>query len=144
MSRPLSVLLVDDAPADLLLAQEVFDDHAPRVQLTTQCGAEAALLALRDPAQLPPDMVLVDLNMNGMSGLDFLAELRADPALAHLPVVMLSGSTAQHDVDRAYDLHATAFLVKAPNLSEFVAQVDHLVQFWLGCRFRSPRVPSLS
>lgn len=141
MSRSLSVLLVDDAPTDLLLAQEVFGDHAPDVQLRTACGAQLAFALLRDGAQPLPDLVLVDVNMAGMDGFEFLTQLRASPELAHLPVIMLSGSEAQHDVDRAYDLQATAFLVKALSLSDFMAQVEHIVNFWQGCRFRTARIP---
>ncbi|MFC6660295.1 response regulator [Deinococcus multiflagellatus] len=134
-------MLVDDAPTDLLLAQEVFADHAPAVHLITACGAQAAFAQLRDSTQSLPDLVLVDVNMAGMDGFEFLTRLRATADLAHLPVIMLSGSEAQHDVDRAYDLQATAFLVKALNLSDFMAQVQHIVQFWGSCRFRTARVP---
>ena len=83
----------------------------------------------RDPAQTRP----VD-----RSGLDLLGAIRATPELRYLPVVILSSSAHPDDVDRAYDLIVTSYLIKHPSFTEFIAQIEDFVRYWQRSRFRTP------
>ena len=101
MTRPFQVLLVDDNPADLLLAQEVFHEHGDALNVTTCSSGKEALEYLRAPGTRP-DVVILDVNMPVMSGFEVLEAIKDDPALVWIPVVMLSTSSHPGDVARAY------------------------------------------
>ncbi len=137
-SRHLCVLLVDDNPADCLLAQEAFDLHADQVSVKVIQDGSSALDWLRAQAARHslPDVVLLDVNMPGMNGFQVLSAIREEPAFRHLPVVMLTTSENPEDIERAYDLIASSYLVKRPDFSGFLEQVEHFVRFWVQVRFR--------
>lgn len=130
MPESLSILVVDDSSADLLLAREVFAEYQDWVEISTCDGGAQALATLRDPDRALPDMVILDLNMPGVSGFDVLTEMKNDPLLRGIPVVVLSTSASPADIQRAYALSANAYLVKAENFSAFLAQVEDLLHFW--------------
>lgn len=130
----LRVLLVDDNPADQLLALEAFADHEDRAQVSICSDGPEALSLLTSGAE-HPDVVVLDLNMPVMSGFDVIREIRGAPALRHLPVVILSTSSDREDIRRAYDLLASAYLVKSASFPAFVEQIDRFVEFWHSCRF---------
>lgn len=132
---PLRVLLVDDSPADRFLAQEVFATHGLDVHLTTSDSGEAALDSMHHHHGHLPEVLLLDLNMPGMSGLDVLSEMKRDPELAHIPVVMFTTSQAKTDVEAAYRLQACAYLVKSPDFGVFLQQVESFITFWRCNRF---------
>ncbi|WP_135229050.1 response regulator [Deinococcus fonticola] len=130
MALQLSVLLVDDDPTELLLAQEAFEAHAQTVNLVTCSSGPEALAHLQDPAHPLPDVIVTDLNMPGMTGLDVIRLLKNDPRLHLIPVVVLSNSNDPRDVEQAYSLHANSYLVKAPDFSAFMEQIDTFLAFW--------------
>lgn len=135
MPDRLCFLLVDDNPADLLLAREVFDHHE-QVDLMTRGSGADCLLYLRDPHSHKPDVVVLDLNMPGLSGFDVLKTMKDDPALMHIPVVILSTSGDPRDVTQAYSLHASSYMVKSVNFTEFMNQIQVFLDYWKGCRLR--------
>ncbi|UBV44828.1 response regulator (plasmid) [Deinococcus taeanensis] len=135
MTRPFRVLLVDDNPADLLLAQEVFEEHGAGLTVTSCASGSEALRHLRTGPH--PDVVILDVNMPVMSGFEVLQAIKEDPALVYIPVVMLSTSSQPGDVARAYTLHASSYMVKSTSFQKFVDQVDAFVNFW-----RESRTPS--
>lgn len=122
-------LLIDDNLADQLLAEEAFLQLCPECTLTCVADGKTALDLLKSKA-VQPDVILLDVNMPGMSGFEVLAALKADPQLALLPVVMLSTSGAKSDVRAAYTLHASSYLVKAQEFEQFVDQIDTFLAFW--------------
>ncbi|GAA0501304.1 response regulator [Deinococcus depolymerans] len=136
MTRPFQVLLVDDNPADLLLAQEVFREHGDALHVTTCSSGADAMAYLRAP-DTRPDVVILDVNMPVMSGFEVLQAIKDDPALVWIPVVMLSTSSHPGDVARAYTLHASSYMVKSSSFQAFMEQVDAFVRFW-----RESRTPS--
>ncbi|WP_229844388.1 response regulator [Deinococcus indicus] len=136
MTRPFQVLLVDDNPADLLLAQEVFSEYDGALSVTTCSSGREALDRLRAPGTRP-DVVILDVNMPVMSGFEVLQAIKDDPALVCIPVVMLSTSSHPGDVARAYTLHASSYMVKSSSFQAFMDQVDAFVTFW-----RESRTPS--
>ena len=97
--------------------------------MSTSGSGRDALNVLRDPHTRRPDVLLLDINMPGLSGFDVLEALKEDPTLMDIPVVMLSTSSTRHDIQRAYTLHATSYVVKHAEFPGFVAQVDTLVSY---------------
>lgn len=132
--RPLRVLLVDDGAADRELAREVFHQLGDTVVIDTCASAQRALTFLHQPDTALPDVILLDLNMPGMSGLEMLDALKRDPRLFMIPVVILSSSSHPQDVEHAYSLHASSYMTKQLDFGRFVQQIDAFVSFWLQAR----------
>ena len=122
-------LLVDDAPQDRFLAQEAFEHLCPECVLTCVESGVEALELLRSPG-FQPDVILLDLNMPGMSGFELLRTLKDDARLAHIPVVILSTSNAQRDVNEAYILHASSYVVKSASFADFLEQLERILHYW--------------
>ena len=137
-TRRLCLLLVDDNPADCLLAEEAFEQYSEQVSFKVIQDGQRALDWLHEQAarQSLPDVVLLDVNMPGMNGFEVLSALRNEATFRHLPVVMLTTSTRQEDIDQAYELIASSYLVKNPDFRGFLEQIDSLVRFWSRVRFR--------
>lgn len=136
--RPLQALLIDDNPADCLLAQEALDCHIPQVNVKIIQDGIGALAWLRPQHAHPAlcDVILLNVNMPGMNGCELLAAIRGDAALRHLPVVMLTTSDRPEDIDRTYDLIVSSYLVKQREFSQFLVQIKDFVRFWTGVRYR--------
>ena len=131
----LEILLVEDNPGDARLTEEALKEGKVLTNLSVaRDGVEAmAMLRREGPhADLPrPDLVLLDLNLPRKDGREVLAEIRADPDLRRLPVVVLTTSAAEQDIVRAYDLHANCYITKPVDLDQFVAIVQSIEDFWL-------------
>ena len=134
-SRSLQILLVEDSPGDARLIQEALRDGAASPQLTVATDGEAALNVLHrrgTHAKAPrPDLVILDLNLPKKSGWEVLAEIKADPVLRRIPVVVLSTSGAEEDIRAVYDLHANCYVRKPVELDEFLRVVKGIEAFWL-------------
>ena len=132
---PLRILLVEDNPGDVLLVQEALREAAFAVELHVVGDGEEALGFLtRGPGfegTPEPDLVLLDLNLPRKSGREVLAEVKADADLRHLPVVILSTSTAEDDVAAAYDHHANCYVAKPNDLDKLVSVIRAIEAFWL-------------
>lgn len=128
------ILLVEDSPADTRLVQEALEDAHITVTLDVRHTGREAMAALdagrEHPAALP-DLVLLDLNLPDVPGLDVLAHVKGDAQLAHVPVVVLTTSSAQRDISRAYALHANSYVVKPVGFPAFVDTVNAIHTFWL-------------
>lgn len=137
------VLLVDDNPGDVRLIQESITDSKGRTCFHVVDDGEQAMAFLRREAALAdaarPHLILLDLNLPRKDGREVLAEVRADPALAAIPVVVLTSSAAQTDIRRCYELNANAFVTKPGNLAEFTRIVQLIEDFWLSTA-KLPRV----
>jgi CheY-like chemotaxis protein len=129
------VLLVEDDPGDVLLTREAFQDHHLGLQLHVAGDGETAMRFLRRTdnfADMPrPALVLLDLNLPRRSGLEVLGELKADPGLHTIPVVVLTTSQAQADILRSYELHANAYVVKPFDAAQFADAIGHIDDFFL-------------
>lgn len=132
---PFRILVVEDNPADVDLVREALVESGVECRIATVADGFAALAYLRKEgayAGAPrPDLILLDLNLAGMNGLDLLARLKADEALRSIPVVIMSSSTAVADVVRSYDLQANCYVVKPGELSEYFDAIRRLERFWL-------------
>ncbi|ACO47560.1 response regulator [Deinococcus deserti] len=129
---PSHFLLVDDNPIDLLLAQEAFHEVCPSCALTAAHSGHEALKLLKSTPL--PDVILLDINMPGITGFEMLEYLKQDRRLRHIPVVMLSSSSAQRDIHEAYSLHASSYLVKSSEFATFLHQIDAFLTYWQASR----------
>jgi chemotaxis family two-component system response regulator Rcp1 len=129
------ILLVEDNLGDIRLTEELFKECVASNNLRVVRNGEEAMACLRQEgqyAQVPvPHLILLDLNLPKKDGREVLAELKADPELRHIPVVVLTTSSAAEDIVKSYDLHANCYLIKPVQLEEFVAVVKSIESFWL-------------
>jgi chemotaxis family two-component system response regulator Rcp1 len=136
MDDRLTVLLVEDNAADAHLVREAFREHAPARRLEVVPNGAEAMDYLRQRGRyggaLRPALILLDLKLPGKSGHEVLREIKEDPALRRIPVVVFSSSSAQRDVGLCYDLHANCCVRKPGGLDDFVAILRAIEMFWLG------------
>jgi len=134
ISRPVEILLVEDNPGDVRLTREALREGKVRNNLHVASDGVEALRFLRreEPytEAVRPDLVLLDLNLPRKDGREVLEEVKADPALRHIPVVVLTSSQAEQDVLRAYDLHANCYVTKPVDLDQFIHVVRSIEDFW--------------
>ncbi len=125
----LRLALVDDNPMDRDLATEALDEACPDCEVELFASGQAVLTHLQTVGVLP-DVILLDINMPGMNGFEVLRALKADPRLCLIPVVMLTTSGASEDIQQAYTLHASSYVVKAASFSAFLEQVESFIRYW--------------
>ena len=134
-SQVVDVLLVEDDPGDVLMTREAFGHFKIRNALHVVNDGEQALQFLRrtgDYADAPrPGLILLDLNLPRLDGLEVLAELKADPVLKVIPVVILTTSQAQQDVLRSYALHANAYVSKPVDFERFMEVIQQIDNFFI-------------
>jgi CheY-like chemotaxis protein len=128
-----TILVVEDNAADAGLVVEALDEWPSAPGLLMASSGRAALERLRDPATDPwPDLLLLDLNLPGYSGLETLADLKADAGLRRIPVIVLTTSKSQEEINRCYDLGAAAVLNKPLRLHDYREMLSAFERFWLG------------
>lgn len=128
--------MVDDNPADIDLTSEVLAKSKQRFHVNVVSDGAEAISFLRRQGKYSeapsPDLVVLDLNLPRKDGREVLSDLKTDPALAKIPVVIFTTSQAHSDIARSYELGANCYLRKPGNLAEFVAVVQSMADFWLG------------
>jgi CheY-like chemotaxis protein len=132
------VLLVEDNPDHEELIRRAFSEREPKVALAVARHGEEALDYLHrrgeyeDPSRSPrPRLILLDLRLPRVDGLEVLGEIKASPALRATPVVVLTTSDSEHDVARAYAQHANSYLVKPAEFSRIRELIAHVQSYWL-------------
>ncbi|WP_249012301.1 response regulator [Conexibacter sp. DBS9H8] len=128
---PIAVLLVEDDPGDVVLVQEAMSQDKIANELFVVHDGVEALEFLRDPDNRVPDLILLDLNLPRKDGREVLAEIRTDPQLSHLPVVVLTTSEAEADILASYELHANAYVSKPVDLDRFLEVVRAIDNFFI-------------
>lgn len=126
----IEILLVDDSIADVRLTVEALKEAKMRNTIHVAYDGESAIEFLRKPGQRRPDLILLDLNLPGMDGREVLAEIKSDPELAIIPVVVLTTSRAEEDILRTYRLHGNCFITKPVDLNQFIRVVQSIEDFW--------------
>ncbi len=130
-----NVLLVEDDPGDVLMTREAFEHYRIRNELHVVGDGEQAMHFLRrdgDYANAPrPGLILLDLNLPRRNGHEVLAELKSDPDLLSIPVVVLTTSQAEEDILRSYTLHANAYISKPVDFERFIDVVRQIDDFFL-------------
>lgn len=136
------ILLVEDNPGDTNLTKKAFDELPSEPEIHVVEDGEAALSFLHKEegyGDAPnPDLVLLDLNLPVKSGIDVLEEVKSNPELRRIPVVVLTSSGNESDVIDAYEAEANAYLRKPDSFGGFVEMAEKIDEFW----FRTARLPS--
>jgi CheY-like chemotaxis protein len=131
----IEILLIEDNPGDVRLTQEGLRETKVRNRLHAVSDGEAAMAFLRREGAyadaVRPDLILLDLNLPKKDGREVLEEVKSDPELRRIPVVVLTSSTDEADVLRAYHLQANCYVTKPVDLSGFVQAVKAVEEFWL-------------
>lgn len=135
MNRPIEILLVEDSPSDTELTIEALREAAIPSRLNhVEDGVEAMDYLVRRAGYskaLRPDLILLDLNLPRKDGRELLAELKSDPDLKTIPVVVLTTSIADQDVIRVYQLQANCYITKPVDFAQFVQVVQSIERFWM-------------
>ena len=133
-AQPIQILLVEDDPGDVLITREALEQSKVANDLHCVSDGEEAIQYLRQEGEYAgvgvPDLILLDLNLPRRDGREVLAEVKADPALRRIPVVVLTTSQAEEDVLRSYDLHANAYVTKPVDFEQFVRVVRQVDEFF--------------
>jgi CheY-like chemotaxis protein len=133
--RPLEILLVEDNPADVRLTMEAFREGKIHNTLAVVRDGVEAIDFLRRRGKyadaVRPDLILLDLNLPRKDGREVLLEIKEDPELRRIPVVVLTTSRAEMDIVRSYNLHANCYIVKPVDLDQFVTVIKSIESFWL-------------
>ena len=133
--KPVELLLVEDNPGDVRLTQEALKESSMNVNLNVaKDGVEALdFLYHKGPfGDAPrPDLILLDLNLPRKSGREVLSEIKSDPKLKRIPVLVMTTSRAEQDIQRAYQLNANCYITKPMDLDDFLRTVRAIEEFWL-------------
>ena len=134
--------MVEDNPADVVLTREAFKEGKIINTLNVvKDGVEAMAFLRRQGAYsgvTKPDLLLLDLNLPRKDGREVLAEIKTDPDLMRIPVVILTTSRAEMDIVKSYNLHANCYIVKPVDLDQFISVIRTIENFWLSAVTLSP------
>ena len=132
--RPIEILLVEDNPGDVRLTIEALREGKVLNRLTVARDGEEAMAALRREGRFAnarrPDIILLDLNLPKKDGREVLEEIKKDPNLMVIPIVILTTSQDEQDVLKSYKLHANCYITKPVDLPQFLAVVKAIEDFW--------------
>jgi chemotaxis family two-component system response regulator Rcp1 len=132
-NRPIEILLVEDNPGDVVLIQEMLGDTETRHNLKVAYNGDEAIRQLyadghaRKPT---PDIILLDLKLPQMSGHQVLATVKGDPELWRIPVIVLTSSSSDEDIAKAYDYHANCYITKPVGLENYYRVMRSIEEFW--------------
>ncbi len=134
VGRAAEILLVEDSPGDVRLTREALrEGRVTNILNVARDGVEALAFLRREgkyAAATRPDIILLDLSLPKISGLEVLREIKGDAELRRIPVVVLTTSGAEHEIQRAYDLHANCYITKPVQLEQFIKAIQSIEEFW--------------
>ena len=134
-ARPVEILLVEDSEGDVRLTQEALHEAKVANNLSVVEDGMLAMQFLRRQGAYTdapaPDLILLDLNLPRVDGREVLREVKNDPELRRIPLVVLTTSRAEEDVLRAYDLHCNCYITKPVDFEQFMTVVRSIEEFWL-------------
>ncbi|NUN97017.1 MAG: response regulator [Candidatus Omnitrophica bacterium] len=132
--RPIEILLVEDNPADVRLTKEFLNGAKFLNRLHVVADGVEAMAFLRREGKygdVPrPDLILLDLNLPRKDGREVLAEVKSDPSLQRIPIVILTTSESEQDILKSYDLHVNCYVTKPVNIDQFSIVVKSIKDFW--------------
>lgn len=129
-----TILLVEDNPGDIRLTQEILKTSSLIETIHIAYDGEEAMQFLLRKAPFQnaptPDLIILDLNLPRKSGIETLAELKKNHDISYIPVIVLTSSEAQHDISRAYNLYANAYITKPVDFEQYAYVVGYIEKFW--------------
>lgn len=129
------ILLVEDNRGDIRLIQEALKTTSMQCEIAIARDGMEAMAYLQQDGEfvdaVRPDLILLDLNLPKKDGREVLAEIKANPNLRHIPVVVLTTSRNEEDIFKSYDLHVNCYISKSRNLSQLFKIVRGIEEFWL-------------
>jgi CheY-like chemotaxis protein len=135
MTQPIRVLLVEDNPGDADLTRDTLESGKLLLEIAVAVDGEEAIEYLmqrgRHRGAAPPDLIVLDLNLPRLSGVQVLAEIKNHDHLRAIPVVMLTSSDAEKDIVQSYKLGANCYVTKPVDLTAFISIVKSIENFWL-------------
>ncbi len=134
---PYDILLVEDQEAEIIFTQQAFNNCDFDSTLHITRNGEEALVFLRDQSKPRPDIILLDINMPRKNGHETLQEIKQDPELLDIPVIILTSSTNKHDIIQSYKHHANAYIIKQGGIQDMVNFAKHIEGFW----FNTAKLP---
>ena len=144
---PIEILLVDDNPGDIELTKAALRDARILNEIHVATDGEQALRFLKrvgEFAKAPrPDLVFLDLTMPKVDGFQVLAEMKADPDLRRIPVIVMSSSDAEKDLARAYDAQISAYLIKPSDLDAYFTAIRSVKELWFNVIALPPKARSV-
>ena len=133
--KTINILLVEDNPGDIRLTKEVLKEGKIRNKLSVVMDGEEALNFLKKTGKyndaITPDIILLDLNLPKKDGREVLADIKADPELMLIPVIVLTTSQAEQDILYMYSNHANCYITKPVDFNQFINVVRSIEDFWL-------------
>lgn len=131
--EPVHILLVEDNPHDVEITRRALDKGQIRNRLTVARDGQEALDILQDldSQGAPPGLILLDLNLPKVSGIEVLQIVKSDDALRRIPVIVLTTSTREEDVVRTYDLGVNTFITKPVRFEDFIKVVTTIQEYWI-------------
>ena len=144
--RDIRILIIEDNPGDVRLLKDALKELKAPVEIRVASdGAEGLRITLNNNSGSEawhPDLIFLDLNLPKIGGHEVLARLKADPDKRLIPVIVLSSSRAENDINRAYEAHANAYIRKPTSLDDLMNAVRGLKSFWIDT-VRLPNVPDI-
>lgn len=130
-----NILVIEDNAGDILILEEVLEELGYSIQMQVIHDGEEALRYLHREGSFAeaakPDIILLDMNLPRVNGFDLLENIKTDDDLKRIPIIILSTSKADTDINRSYDLHANCFVTKSGDLEEYMDNIKNIMSFWL-------------
>jgi len=131
---PYEILFIEDNPGDVRLVQETLKDQPGQFHLHAVSDVDETRSFLKRQARFAdvprPDLILLDLNLPKENGRDVLAAIKSDPEFRRIPLIVLTSSDRDKDIQSAYDLHANCYITKPLDLNQFMATIQAIIHFW--------------
>jgi two-component system, chemotaxis family, response regulator Rcp1 len=126
-----TIFLIEDNRGDIRLIQEALKSKAVDCDVVVARDGVEAMAYLQQDQAIYPDLILLDLNLPKKDGREVLAEIKADPTIKHIPVVVLTTSQNEEDITKSYDLHVNCYIAKSRNLAQLFKIIRGIEEFWL-------------
>lgn len=134
MSENINILLVEDNEGDIILTRKAFEHGKIEHKLFIARNGEEGLVYLNKAGESEdtpiPDLVLLDLNMPKMNGIEFLEQIKIDERFKSIPIVVLTTSDSEEDIAKSYNLHASSYIKKPVDFSQFVTTIKSFQEYW--------------
>jgi len=130
-NKKINILLIEDNEGDVELILEAFNSHSTMLEISVIDNGEDALLSLKCKEGILPDLILLDINLPKVDGREVLRFVKNDEELKKIPVVMLTSSNLQKDIEYSYNNYANCYMVKPGNLNDFINMIKSIETFWI-------------